>query len=247
MAGEPRPKETRPPKRLYASVTVDDLARALVYEGLAEGPLYASKREARASAESGSAVVTVYPREGERDGVAFRRNGGSWLVAAGRLAPHHMSCRDDRALESLGVKRKVSAGGLVVSSLEDPRVMLLFRRHGDATAWKTPKGGIQAGESRKEAALRETAEEAGLDRVELLSYLGRIQYFKPHRKRVMSEKTVHIYLMRSLDGEVGIAPREGERFVSCEWLEVDEAIRRVTQPQMRRLIARAGRQLGPNV
>lgn len=246
MGVKTRAHDVRVPKRLYAAVPIDELSRVLVDAGLATVLLHATKRAARASTEDGNAVVTVFGREAEREGVTFRHEQQGWL-ADGRVEPHLLACRDDRALGIIGVKRKVSAGGLVVSSREDPRVMLLFRRHGDATAWKTPKGGIQPGESREDAARRETAEEAGLERVDVLDYLGRIQYFKPHRKRVMSEKTVHLYLMVSQDGEVGVAPREGERFVSCDWLTVDEAIDRVTQPQVRRLIRRAERRLGaPN-
>jgi 8-oxo-dGTP pyrophosphatase MutT (NUDIX family) len=232
----------RTPRRLYAAVPLDRLPAVLVSEGLEAPKLYRSKRDARASVAEPSAIVTVFAREAEREGVAFEVSKGGWR-AARPLAPHLLACRDDRALRDLGVKRKVSAGGLIVSSLDDPRVMLMFRRHGEATAWKTPKGGIADGESRREAALREVAEEAGLERVRVVDYLGRMQYFKPHPKRAMSEKTVHLYLMLNRDGETGIAPREGERFVSCEWLEVDDAIARVTQPQARRLIGRAGRRI----
>jgi 8-oxo-dGTP pyrophosphatase MutT (NUDIX family) len=243
LGGKASTNDVRAPKRLYAAVPIDELARVLLDTGLGGVPLHASKRAVTAPKDDAHAVVTVFAREAEREGVVFSCDGEAWL-ADGRVAPHLLACRDDRALGLLGVKRKVSAGGLVVSEREDPRVMLLFRRHGDVTAWKTPKGGIEPGESRRGAARRETAEEAGLERVEVVDYLGRVQYFKPHRKRVMSEKTVHLYLMVSQDGEVGIAPREGERFVSCEWLTVDEAIARVTQPQVRRLIRRAGRRLG---
>jgi 8-oxo-dGTP pyrophosphatase MutT (NUDIX family) len=237
-SNSPEPEGLRVPRRLYRAVPLGELTRRLIEAGLDREPLADSGAGAMEAAGGGEhALVTVFAREAERDGIAFRPADGMWTPSA-PLEPHLLACRDDDALRALRAKRKRSAGGLVVSSLEDPRVMLLFRRHGDATAWKLPKGGVERGESLKAAARREVAEEAGLTRLRVVGYLGRMQYFKPHPKRGLSEKTVHVFLMLSLDGETGISPREGERFVSCEWLRPEEAVHRVTQPQARRLIRR---------
>jgi 8-oxo-dGTP pyrophosphatase MutT (NUDIX family) len=229
------------PARLYALVPYVQLAGTLE-QGLEPAVLRESRGEARARPGRGLARVTVYARDARREGVDLRRVEGGW-EPAGRIEPHLLACRDRRALRALGVKQKVSAGGLIVSALDDPRVMLMFRRKGEATAWKTPKGGVGRGETLKRAALREVREEAGLERVRVLGRLGRMQYFKRRPDGRLSEKTVHLFLMLSEDGETAISPREGEHFVSCEWLEPAEAITRVTQPQARRLIARAQRRL----
>ena len=73
----------------------------------------------------------------------------------------------------------------------------------------------------------------------VVDYLCPIQYFKREPDGKRREKTVHLFLMVSRDGECQIAPREGEHFVSCAWLSFEDAIARVTQPQMRGAIARA--------
>ena len=232
------------PKRLYLGVPYSDLSGVLE-GGLEPAVLHEAKAIARKRARAGgkkSALLTVHARDAEREGVRFDHVDGGWQPSQ-RIEPHLLACRDRHALRALGVERKVSAGGLVVSSLEDPRVLLLFRRKGDATAWKTPKGGIKRKESRRQAARREVGEEAGIKRVRILGRLGRMQYFKRREDGGLSEKTVHLYLMLNKEGEGTIAPREGEHFVSCEWLAPDEAIERVTQLQTRGLIARAQRRL----
>ena len=77
---------------------------------------------------------------------------------------------------------------------------------------------------------------------EIVDTLGSMQYFKVEKGR-LREKTVHIYLMLHKDGITDISPREGERYVSCEWLSFDDALARVTQKEARALISRARRVL----
>jgi 8-oxo-dGTP pyrophosphatase MutT (NUDIX family) len=236
-------KSGRPPKKLYAAVPLEALTDALV-DGIASCALSTSRKSAIASSgakRKDVGIVTVRTRDAEREGIAFRATGRGW-EPSGRLEPHVLTCKDERALRKVNAHRKTSAGGLLVSSLEDPRVLLMYRVHGDKDAWKTPKGGVAKGETKRRAARREVAEESGIDAVRIVGSLGSMQYFK-HEKGRLREKTVHLYLMLSEKGETGIAPREGERFVTAEWLPFDAARERVTQKQARTIITRAERKL----
>lgn len=236
----PAPDSTSPaPKKLYVAVPLEALADTLM-DGIAPSTLYASEKTARKHASTKpkkTAIVTVRARDAEREGMTFQSADGGW-TPSGTIEPHLLRCSDDPALKRVGAKRKRSAGGLIVSSLDSPSVLLMYRIHGDAEAWKTPKGGIERGESKRAAARREVAEESGITRVKVVAPLGDVQYFKREKGR-LREKTVHLYLMVNRDGETGIAPREGERFVSSEWLPFDEAVERVTQKQVRPIIAKA--------
>jgi bis(5'-nucleosidyl)-tetraphosphatase len=235
--------QPRTPKRLFVAVPLEGLADTLV-DGIAACRLSSSKKAARETLgfkKRKSGIVTVRVRDAEREGVSFRAIDGGWEPLV-RLDPHLLRCDDDRALKRVRAHRKRSAGGLLVSSLEDPRVMLMYRVHGENTSWKTPKGGIDRGETRRDAAKREVAEEAGLTRVRIVDALGNMQYFKSEKGR-LREKTVHLFLMLNEDGESSIAPREGERFVSAEWLAFDDAVARVTQKQARAVIRRGQRVL----
>jgi len=66
--------------------------------------------------------------------------------------------------------------------------------------WSLPKGHVEHGETVEQAAVREVAEETGIDSA-VVAALGSIDYwFVTEGRRV--HKTVHHYLMRFLGGEL---------------------------------------------
>lgn len=68
------------------------------------------------------------------------------------------------------------------------------------TLWSLPKGHIELGETAEQTAIREVAEETGIQG-SVLAALGSIDYwFVTEGRRV--HKTVHHYLMRFLGGEL---------------------------------------------
>jgi len=68
------------------------------------------------------------------------------------------------------------------------------------TLWSLPKGHIELGETAEQTAIREVAEETGIEG-SVLAALGSIDYwFVTEGRRV--HKTVHHYLMRFLGGEL---------------------------------------------
>lgn len=226
------------PERLYFAVPREGLFDVLD-DGLAPVRLHSTEKSARkASTDRKAGVLTILAWEATEEGLEFSPDGDGWLP--NQAVSHHLiGCYDRRSLDALRVKRRESCGGVIISSLDDPRVLLLFKQKPDFTAWKLPKGGIEDGESRRQAAKREVAEEAGIQRIRVLGKLGRIQYFKRGKNDRRREKSVDFFLMLSRDGECEIAPRKGESFVACAWLSFDEAIQRVTQPEARGSIARA--------
>jgi 8-oxo-dGTP pyrophosphatase MutT (NUDIX family) len=135
-------------------------------------------------------------------------------------------------------KRAISAGGLVVDDRPDGRWVVLISRRNAAGAlqWTLPKGGLEEGEDRPAAALREVREETGLE-CEIVSELGTIDYWFVWRpEEVRYHKFVHYYLMRHLGGDP--APRDDEA-EDVEWLPLDEALGRLTHANERELVAAA--------
>ena len=226
------------PERLFLAVPPEALFD-VIDNGLSPVRLYATEKAAsKAASVRKPAIVTVLAWEAVAEGARFERDEKGWRPA--EPIPHHLiACHDRKTKDRLLVKRRKSCGGIIISNLDDPRVLLLFKQKPDFTAWKLPKGGIEAGETRRVAAKREVAEESGIRRVRVLKKVGQIQYFKHGKKDLRREKTVDLFLMLSRDGECDIAPRKGESFVACAWLSFDDAIARVTQPQARGVLARA--------
>ena len=129
-----------------------------------------------------------------------------------------------------------SAGGIVVRH-EDGRPQLVVgsrRRERDGRAWTLPKGTPKRGESTEETALREVAEETGLE-VRITGVLDSIQYvFVQAGTRI--HKTVHYFLMEPVGGSLDRHDRE---FDEVRWIGFDEAPRVLSFETERALVAHA--------
>jgi 8-oxo-dGTP pyrophosphatase MutT (NUDIX family) len=86
------------------------------------------------------------------------------------------------------------------------------------TTWTLPKGTPNDGESIDQTALREVAEETGLE-VRILAPVGAIEYFFTEAGRRI-HKTVHYFLMEATGGSLDSHDHE---FDEVAWLPLDEA------------------------
>jgi 8-oxo-dGTP pyrophosphatase MutT (NUDIX family) len=136
---------------------------------------------------------------------------------------------------------ETSAGGLVVDRLDGPademQAVLIGRidRRG-RLLWSLPKGHIEQGETPEQTAVREVAEETGVDS-RVLAELGSIDYwFIAEGRRV--HKTVHHYLLASVGGELS---DEDIEVAEVAWVPLPELQTRLAYADERRLAARAGR------
>jgi 8-oxo-dGTP pyrophosphatase MutT (NUDIX family) len=134
-----------------------------------------------------------------------------------------------------------SAGGVVVRA-EGNRASLVvgMRRRGrDAVTWTLPKGTPDAGETVEETALREVAEETGLE-VRIVEPLRAIEYdFVQDGTRI--HKTVHYFLMEPTGGDLAGHDHEFEK---VRWVPFDEAGSLLTFATERELVAEAQDHLG---
>lgn len=69
-------------------------------------------------------------------------------------------------------KKRESAGGVVLNN----NLVLIVNQHGDS--WSLPKGHIELGEGKIEAAKREIYEESGLKQLEFVKELGSYQRYR---------------------------------------------------------------------
>ena len=120
--------------------------------------------------------------------------------------------------------REFSAGAVVVRRLQGRWCLAAIRPGGKPEGvWALPKGQIAAGDSAADTALREVAEETGVE-ASLEGKLGDIRYvYTWNGERVF--KVVSFFLVRYRRGRLGdIPPEFAHEVEDVKWLPFPEAI-----------------------
>jgi 8-oxo-dGTP pyrophosphatase MutT (NUDIX family) len=142
------------------------------------------------------------------------------------------------------VRREFSAGGVVVRRLNGRWVMAAIRPGGKPEGtWALPKGLIGPGEKGEATALREVAEETGLQATPV-EKLGDIRYvYTWAGERVF--KVVSFFLFRYAKGRLGDIPAEHAHEVAdVRWLPLEEAPKLLAYKGEREMAAKALDRLG---
>lgn len=104
--------------------------------------------------------------------------------------------------------------------------------------WGLPKGHLEDGESPGEAALREVAEETGLDDLALGRELQTIDWYFKNGERLI-HKFCTFFTMVSREGEP--VPEEDEGITDCIWIPLERAEERITYDNAREVVGVARR------
>jgi 8-oxo-dGTP pyrophosphatase MutT (NUDIX family) len=137
---------------------------------------------------------------------------------------------------------EISAGGVVYRRVADGIEVAIAEQRDRITQQKTtrlPKGKIDPGESAEEAAVREVAEEVGLQ-ARIVGPLGSAEYEYAHDSKRIS-KQVHYFLMEWVPGESLELDGEMDR---TYWCAIDEAAKKLTFEPEQRAIGWAKERLG---
>jgi 8-oxo-dGTP pyrophosphatase MutT (NUDIX family) len=122
------------------------------------------------------------------------------------------------------MRREFSAGGVVVRRLRGGWRLAAIRPAGKKDVWALPKGLIARREAAAETALREVAEETGVEG-RLVEKLGDVRYVYTWKgERVF--KVVSFFLVRYARGRLGDIPAAHRHEVAeVRWLPLEEAPR----------------------
>ena len=129
-----------------------------------------------------------------------------------------------------------SAGGIVVRYVAGRPQLVVGsrRRERDIRTWTLPKGTPDRDETTEQTALREVAEETGLE-VRITGPLDSIRYtFVQSGRRI--HKTVHYFMMEPVGGDLA---RHDHEFDEVRWIDFDEAPAVLTFETERALVAHA--------
>lgn len=106
-----------------------------------------------------------------------------------------------------------ASGGIVVNEFDE--ILFIFRRG----FWDLPKGKIEIGETRRQAAIREVEEETGIKDLTLIKKIGKTRHtfkIKPG-SRVL--KKSHWYLMTTKKQK--LKPQKAEDILKAEWIDLN--------------------------
>jgi ADP-ribose pyrophosphatase YjhB (NUDIX family) len=159
--------------------------------------------------------------------------------SSGAAAPADASPKRPKPAPKNYAKRvdEVSAGGLVIDHSGKNGLLIGRIDHKDSSGqrilWSLPKGHIEEGETPEQAALREVAEETGIESA-IERSLGVIDFwFMAGGKRI--HKTVHHYLFRETGGKLAAQESEVDE---VGWFPLSEIVERLAYPDEKKLIAR---------
>ncbi len=129
---------------------------------------------------------------------------------------------------------ETSAGGLVVDGDRACAAVIGRLDRRGRLLWSLPKGHIEVGETAEQAAVREIAEETGING-RVLAELGTIDYwFAAEDRRV--HKTVHHFLLEAVGGELSDLDVE---VTEVAWVPLSELADRLAYADERRLVHKA--------
>jgi 8-oxo-dGTP pyrophosphatase MutT (NUDIX family) len=115
---------------------------------------------------------------------------------------------------------ETSAGGFVLAADGSPRIAVIGRRNrGGRIDWCVPKGHLEGDETKEQAAIREIAEETGLEAT-IIESLGSIHYEFSTPSSIIS-KTVHHFLMKQTGGTLTIENDPEREAVDIRWVHIE--------------------------
>lgn len=130
------------------------------------------------------------------------------------------------------IVREPTAGGIVFRHDEKGSVEILLIQ--DAKdRWTIPKGHIEPGETAVATARREIGEEAGLNNVEMLGWLGKI-HFRYRRLDKLVLMTTQIYLVKAR-GDTNAIQKE-EWMNGIKWFKFHDALEEIEYEDIGKLM-----------
>lgn len=120
----------------------------------------------------------------------------------------------------------------VVVFRDDKKVLVCARINGEGNLWQFPQGGIEAGETPKQAAARELFEETSLHSVKWITGIEKpIRYeFPPEVKNIFSQRGIltdgqeqywSLFYLTGSETEINLQTAEPE-FKEYRWVDIRE-------------------------
>ena len=130
------------------------------------------------------------------------------------------------------VVHETTAGGIVYRLDKDGKIEILLIQDAK-NRWTIPKGHVEPGEEPRQTAEREIQEETGLQKMDVLSWLGKVN-FRYRRVSTLVLMTMHIYLVHDKGDTNELKPEEWLNGI--KWFQVNDAIDKMEYEDISKLM-----------
>jgi diadenosine hexaphosphate hydrolase (ATP-forming) len=131
------------------------------------------------------------------------------------------------------IVREPTSGGIVFRMTRDGKDIEILLIQDSKNRWTIPKGHIEQGETAKQTAIREIGEEAGLQHIQVLTWLGKI-HFKYRRLDRLVLMTTQVYLVRAIDNTE--MPTKEKWMNGIKWFKFNDALEAIEYEDIEKLM-----------
>lgn len=131
------------------------------------------------------------------------------------------------------VVREPTAGGIVFRRDKTNGKIEFLMIQDAKNRWTIPKGHIEEGEESRATAVREIGEETGLKQMEIVGWLGKIN-FRYRRQTSLVLMTTEIFLVRALGDTNTLNPEDWMN--DCKWLDSSVALDKIEYEDIGKLM-----------
>ncbi|MBP5674967.1 NUDIX domain-containing protein [Candidatus Saccharibacteria bacterium] len=131
------------------------------------------------------------------------------------------------------IVREPTSGGIVFRMTPDQKDIEILLIQDSKNRWTIPKGHIEQGETAKQTAIREIGEEAGLQHIQVLTWLGKI-HFKYRRLDKLVLMTTQVYLVRAMDKTE--TPIKEKWMNGIRWFKFNDALEAIEYEDIEKLM-----------
>jgi ADP-ribose pyrophosphatase YjhB (NUDIX family) len=131
------------------------------------------------------------------------------------------------------VVREPTAGGIVFRRNNKTKEVEILLIQDAKNRWTIPKGHIEEGESSKQTAEREIGEETGLQEMNVMNWLGKIN-FRYRRQQSLVLMTTEIFLVHALGKTDELKPEDWMNGI--KWFKASEALDKIEYEDIGKII-----------
>lgn len=131
------------------------------------------------------------------------------------------------------VVRETTAGGIIYRKNPQTGKLEFLLVQDAKDRWTIPKGHVEEGETTKQTAIREIAEETGLSDISIKSWLGKIN-FRYRRERSLVLMVTHIYLAEATKNTDKLTAEDWMNGI--RWFPATEAVDRIAYEDISKLM-----------